>query len=48
MRYNTDSGELKTYRVHDGADTDSTVNSLPNNYLTKICLSHDGKRLFDG
>ncbi len=46
IRYNIFSGKQTNFRVHDRADLDSTVNSLPNNYLTNLCLSPDGKRLF--
>ena len=46
IRHNIISGKQTTFRMHDGADMDSTVNSLPNNYLTKLCLTSDGKRLF--
>ena len=45
VRHNVLSNKQTTYRVHDSADLDSTVNSLPNNYLTKLCLTPDGKRL---
>ena len=46
IRYNVIDGKLTTFREHDGADTCRTVNSLPNNYLTKLCLPPAGKRLF--
>ena len=46
VRYNVLSGKQTSYKMHDGADTDSTINSLPNNYLTKLYLTPDGKRLF--
>lgn len=46
VRYNVINGKQTSYKMQDGADTDSTVNSLPNNYLTKLCLTADGKRLF--
>ena len=46
IRYNVIDGKLTTFREHDGADTCRTVNSLPNNYLTKLCMAPSGKRLF--
>ena len=46
VRYNVFSGLQTSFRMLDGADTDSTINSLPNNYLTKLCISPDGKHLF--
>ena len=46
VRYNVISGNQTTFKMHDGADTCRTVNSLPNNYLSKLCLAPDGKRLF--
>ena len=46
VRYNIETGDVKTFRMKDGADTDRKVNSLPNNFLSKICLSSDEKKLF--
>ena len=46
FRKNLNTGEVKVYKMAKGADHDRKVNSLPNNYLSKICLSPDEKRLF--
>ena len=46
VRYNIETGEVKTYRMQDGADSNQKINTLPNNYLCKVCLSPDEKLLF--
>ncbi|MCR5132185.1 MAG: helix-turn-helix domain-containing protein [Prevotella sp.] len=46
MRINIETGQRTHYTMKQGADTDHKMNSIPNNFLTKICLSHDERRLF--
>ena len=46
VRLNIHGGPLRVYSMHDGADNNRKVNSIPNNFLSKVCLSHDEKRLF--
>ena len=46
MRYNVESGALTTYQMKEGADRDRKMNSIPNNFISKICLSADEKKLF--
>ena len=40
------NGNLKNYKAKYGADNNIKLNCLPNNYLIKISLSRDGKRVF--
>ncbi len=40
------NGNIKNYRMAHGSDNNRKVNSLPNDYLAKLALSHDGKRLY--
>lgn len=37
---------IKQYRMKAGADINRHMNSLPNNYLAKVKVSHDGKRIY--
>ena len=39
-------GSLKVYRMLSGADTDRHVNSIPNDYIAKLALSPDHRRLY--
>ena len=46
VRYNIETGATTAFRMKEGADNDRKMNSLPNNYLCKICLSPDEQKLF--
>lgn len=43
---NTETGKKVVYTMKQGADTNRKVNSLPNNFLTYLCLSRDERKLF--
>ena len=44
--YNVNTKQLKSFVMQKGADNNRRINSLPNNFISKICLSDDEKRLF--
>lgn len=46
LRYNVNTKQLTTFTMQPGADTNRKANSLANNFISKICLSHDEKKLF--
>ena len=46
VRLNVLNGQMTVYTMKENADNDQSVNSLPNNYLSKLCLSHDERKLF--
>ena len=46
IRKNVETGAVTRYTMQKGADNDRKMNSLPNNFICKICLSTDQKRLF--
>ena len=46
VRLNIHGGQMRVFTMKVGADNDRKANSLPNNFLSKICLSHDEQRLF--
>ncbi len=48
LRLNTSDGSLKTYTMNNNADSKRNVNSIINNYIPKITLSPDKKRLYVG
>ncbi len=48
VRYNVLTGVSTRFSMKPGADNDRTMNSLPNNYLSKVCLSDDEQKLFVG
>lgn len=37
---------LKRYMMKEGAETNRQLNSLTNNYVSQICVSPDGKRIY--
>ena len=39
-------GSVHSYTMKKGADNNQKINSLPNNFLSKLSVSHDGKTLF--
>ena len=46
IRKNVETGELKAYTMQKGADNDRSINSIPNNYISKIRLTLDEDRLY--
>ena len=46
MRLNPETNDIKQYVQDDKAIPDRKVNSITNNYLSKISLSPDGKRIY--
>ena len=46
VRLNVLSGQMTTFRMQQGADNNHQINSLPNDYLSKIFLTSDQRRLF--
>ena len=46
VRLNVLSGQMTTFRMQQGADHNHQINSLPNDYLSKIFLTSDQRRLF--
>lgn len=46
IRLDAKNQTVKTYRMANGADRNRHKNSIPNNFLSKLELSHDGKRLY--
>ncbi len=45
LRINPETNEIKQYVQHDNAETDRKVNSITNDYISKLSLSPDGKRI---
>lgn len=39
-------GSIKQWKTQDGADNNLKKNSIPNDYLVKLSISKDGKRVF--
>ncbi len=39
-------GEIKSYTMKENAETDRKVNSIVNDYISKLSISSDGKRVF--
>ena len=46
LRLDPETNDLKQYLQDDKAPTDRKVNSITNNYLSKLSLSPDGKRIY--
>ena len=46
MRLDLETNEIKQYEQNEKGVTDRKVNSITNNYLSKISLSPDGKRIY--
>ena len=46
LRYDTKRGGIKQYLMAENAGTDRKVNSIANNYISKIALSPDNKRIY--
>lgn len=46
LRLNPETNEIKQYVQDDKAVTDRKVNSITNNYLSKLSLSPDGRRIY--
>ena len=46
LRYDTKRGGIKQYLMAENAGTDRKVNSIANNYISKIALSPDKKRIY--
>ena len=46
LRLDPETNEIKQYEQDEKAVTDRKVNSIVNNYLSKISLSPDGKRIY--
>ena len=40
------TGQFKDYNMKEGAETDSSLNSITNNYISQISISPDGKRVY--
>ncbi|MBP5385833.1 MAG: helix-turn-helix domain-containing protein [Prevotella sp.] len=39
-------GAITAYTMKKGADTDRKINSLPNDYISKMTIAEDGKKVF--
>jgi signal transduction histidine kinase/streptogramin lyase len=46
IRLQLKTGEIKTYKTSENAVTDRKANSLVNDYISKMSLSPDGKRVY--
>ena len=46
LRYNVKTKKLKRFVMQKGADNDRKMNSLANNFISKVYLSEDEKKLF--
>ena len=46
LRLNPETNEIKQYKQNEKAVTDRKVNSITNDYLSKLSLSPDGKRIY--
>lgn len=46
LRLNQETNEIKQYKQDEKAITDRKVNSITNDYLSKLSLSPDGKRIY--
>lgn len=46
IRLQLKTGEIKNYKTAENAITDRKVNSLVNDYISKMSLSPDGKRIY--
>lgn len=46
IRLQLKTGEIKNYKTAENAITDRKVNSLVNDYISKMSLSPDGKRVY--
>lgn len=46
LRLQLKTGEIKTYKTSENAVTDRKANSLVNDYISKMSLSPDGKRVY--
>lgn len=46
LRLQPKTGEIKTYKTSENAVTDRKANSLVNDYISKMSLSPDGKRVY--
>ena len=46
VRLNVNDGSTTVYRMKKDADNNRKINSLPNDYICKICLSPDERLLF--
>ena len=46
LRLDPETNEVKQYVQHDDAPTNRKVNSITNDYLSKLSLSPDGKRIY--
>lgn len=42
----TPDGKTRRYRVTKNAENNTKINSLPNDYISRLALSRDGKRLY--
>lgn len=42
------TGKITEYHLHGHAETDRQANSLPNDFIKCLCLSHDHRRLYVG
>jgi len=42
----TTDGDIKSYTMKEGADRDRNVNSMVNDYISKLSVSPDGKRIY--
>ena len=39
-------GAITTFTMKKGADTDRKINSIPNDYISKMTITEDGKKVF--
>lgn len=46
IRLDRKNHRIQSYRIKNGADRNRHQNSIPNNYLSKLQLSHDGRHLY--
>lgn len=46
LRLSPDDGSVKAYTMRNGAVHDKKMNSLTNDYISKLSLSPDGKRVY--
>ena len=46
LRLDYETNEVKVYSQHEDAGKDRKINSIANNYIAKISLSPDGKRIY--
>ncbi len=46
LSVNPDNGQMRVYRMQEGAAFDRNVNSIANDYISHVSVSPDGKRVY--